>query len=53
MAMAAGLVTEFADVDLKDRDACRAERETTGLEEAQVERWGDSRLIEDAKLFSR
>ena len=53
MAVATGLIAQFADVDLKDGDAGRLERKQIGLSEAKVKRWGNSRLIEEAKLFSR
>jgi hypothetical protein len=53
MAVAAGLIAEFADVDLQDRDPGRTEREQSGLIQPKVEWWRGGCLSENPKLFSR
>ena len=53
MAVPTRLITQFADIDLKDRDTGRVERKETSLRKSRLERRNGLRFGELLQLFSR
>jgi hypothetical protein len=49
----AGLIAEFADIDLKNGDPCRVKRKQTRLAKSRLERRTRPRFGETPELFGR